>query len=410
MDGTGQQSCRFILHTKGHIMETNELTLRYGCNPHQKPARVFMKQGALPFTVLNGAPGYINLLDALNSWQLVRELKMAVGLPAATSFKHVSPAGAAVGLPLSETLQKAYGVEDLELSPLASAYARARGADRQASFGDWAALSDIVDYATAKLLSREVSDGVIAPGYEPEALALLRKKKKGSYIILQIDPNYEPEEMETRDVFGITFEQKRNNAIASAEWLKNIPTRNKELPEEAVRDLLVSLVTLKYTQSNSICFAYDGQAIGIGAGGQSRIMCTRVAAEKAANWYLRLHPAALSLPFKAGVKRQDRVNAVDTYLRDDLTAVEEKEWEQLFEKVPPRLSAQEKQEWLSNLKGVSLGSDGFIPFRDNIDFAALYGVKYIVQPGESVRDVDVIEACDAYGMVMAFTGVRLFHH
>lgn len=388
-----------------------ELTLRYGCNPHQKPARVYAKQGTLPFQVLNGAPGYINLLDALNSWQLVRELRQSLSLPAAASFKHVSPAGAALGLPLSDTLKQAYAVEDLDLSPLASAYARARGADRQASYGDWAALSDVVDVPTARLISREVSDGVIAPGYEPEALEILRKKRKGSYIVLQIDPSYEPEEMEIREVFGVTFEQKRNNIIPSAdEHLKDIPTRNKNLPESARRDLILSLITLKYTQSNSICFAYDGQAIGIGAGGQSRIMCTRVAAAKAADWYLRLHPAALSLPFKAGVKRQDKVNAVDAYLREDLTPIEEKEWEQLFETVPPRLTRQEKEEWLSGLKGVSLGSDGFFPFRDNIDFAARYGVSYIVQPGASLRDEDVVAACDAYDIVMAMAGIRLFHH
>ncbi|GHO69455.1 5-aminoimidazole-4-carboxamide ribonucleotide transformylase [Ktedonobacter sp. SOSP1-52] len=391
-------------------MENTELTLRYGCNPHQKPARVYSKQGALPFQVLSGAPGYINLLDALNSWQLVRELRSSLNLPAATSFKHVSPAGAAVGVPLDDRLKQAYAVEDLELSPLATAYARARGADRQASYGDFAALSDIVDASTAKLISREVSDGVIAPGFEPEALEILRKKRKGSYIVLQIDPNYEPGEMETREVFGITFEQKRNNIIPTFEMLKDVPTHNKNLSEAAQRDMVLSLITLKYTQSNSICFAYDGQAIGIGAGGQSRIMCTRVAAAKAENWYLRLHPAALSLPFKAGVKRQEKVNAVDTYLRDDLTAIEEKEWEQLFDVVPPRLTAQEKEEWLSGLKGVTLGSDGYIPFRDSIDCAARYGVSYVVQPGASMRDEDVIQACDAYDIAMAMAGIRLFHH
>lgn len=391
-------------------MENTELTLRYGCNPHQKPARVYSKQGTLPFQVLSGAPGYINLLDALNSWQLVRELRSSLNLPAATSFKHVSPAGAAVGVPLDEHLKQAYAVENLELSPLATAYARARGADRQASYGDFAALSDIVDVSTAKFISREVSDGVIAPGFEPEALEILRKKRKGSYIVLQIDPNYEPEEMETREVFGITFEQKRNNVIPTFEMLKDVPTHNKNLSETAQRDMVLSLITLKYTQSNSICFAYDGQAIGIGAGGQSRIMCTRVAAAKAENWYLRLHPAALSLPFKAGVKRQEKVNAVDTYLRDDLTAIEEKEWEQLFDVVPPRLTAQEKEEWLSGLKGVTLGSDGYIPFRDSIDCAARYGVSYVVQPGASMRDEDVIQACDAYDIAMAMAGIRLFHH
>ncbi|GHO53066.1 phosphoribosylaminoimidazolecarboxamide formyltransferase [Ktedonobacter robiniae] len=391
-------------------MENTELTLRYGCNPHQKPARVYSKQGALPFQVLSGAPGYINLLDALNSWQLVRELRSSLNLPAATSFKHVSPAGAAVGVPLDDRLKQAYAVEDLELSPLATAYARARGADRQASYGDFAALSDIVDVSTAKLISREVSDGVIAPGFEPEALEILRKKRKGSYIVLQIDPNYEPGEMETREVFGVTFEQKRNNVVPTFEMLKDVPTRNKNLSEAAQRDMVLSLITLKYTQSNSICFAYDGQAIGIGAGGQSRIMCTRAAAAKAENWYLRLHPAALSLPFKAGVKRQEKVNAVDTYLRDDLTAIEEKEWEQLFDAVPPRLTTQEKEEWLSGLKGVTLGSDGYIPFRDSIDCAARYGVSYVIQPGASMRDEDVIQACDAYDIAMAMAGIRLFHH
>lgn len=391
-------------------MTQNELALRYGCNPHQKPARVFTQSGALPFTVLNGAPGYINLLDALNSWQLVRELRQMLHLPAAASFKHVSPAGAAVGLPLNETLKLAYGVEDLELSPLANAYARARGADRLSSFGDWAALSDIVDLPTARILNREVSDGVIAPGFEPEALELLRKKQKGRYIILQIDPTYEPEEIERREVFGITFEQKRNTALASTEWLQTIPTAKKELPEAARRDLLVSLIALKYTQSNSICFAVDGQCIGIGAGQQSRIQCTRLAASKAALWYLRQHPRAFELPWKPGIKRPDRVNAIDLYLRDDAAPAEIQQWEELFTETPQRLSAEEKQEWLRGLQGVSLGSDAFIPFRDSIDCGAQYGVAYVAQPGGSLRDEDVVAACDEYGMVMAFTGVRLFHH
>ncbi len=391
-------------------MTQNELTLRYGCNPHQTPARVFMKSGALPFTVLNGAPGYINLLDALNSWQLVKELRQVLQLPAAASFKHVSPAGAAVGLPLNETLKMAYGVEDLELSPLACAYARARGADRLSSFGDWAALSDIVDLPTARLLNREVSDGVIAPGFEPEALELLRKKQKGRYIILQIDPAYEPEEIERREVFGVTFEQKRNTALTSVEWLRNRPTAKKELSEAAQRDLLISLIALKYTQSNSICFAVDGQCIGIGAGQQSRIQCTRLAASKAALWYLRQHPRTFELPWKPGIKRPDRVNAIDLYLRDDASPVELQQWEELFTETPQRLSAEEKQEWLRGLQGVSLGSDAFIPFRDSIDCGAQYGVAYVAQPGGSLRDEDVIAACDDYGMVMAFTGVRLFHH
>ncbi|QBD83610.1 phosphoribosylaminoimidazolecarboxamide formyltransferase [Ktedonosporobacter rubrisoli] len=392
-------------------MAENEIALRYGCNPHQKPARVFMRSGgALPFQVLNGAPGYINLLDALNSWQLVRELKQVLHLPAATSFKHVSPAGAALGLPLSETLKQANGVDGLELSPLASAYARARGADRQASFGDWVALSDVVDVPTAQLIRREVSDGIIAPGYEPEALELLRKKHQGRYTVLQIDQDYQPQESERREVFGVTFEQKRNDYVPGAEQLSEIPTKNRHLPEEAKRDLLLALITLKYTQSNSICFTYDGQCIGIGAGQQSRIYCTRLAAGKAANWYLRQHPTVQNLPWKQGVKRPDRTNGIDLFLRDDLTAAEEQEWQQLFEKVPQRLSAEEKRAWLSGLQGVSLGSDAYIPFRDNVDFASQYGVSYIVQPGGSIRDEDVIAACDTYGMVMVFNGVRLFHH
>ncbi|GCF08575.1 5-aminoimidazole-4-carboxamide ribonucleotide transformylase [Dictyobacter arantiisoli] len=391
-------------------MTNNELALRYGCNPHQKPARVFAKEGSLPFTVLNGAPGYINLLDALNSWQLVKELKTVLNLPAAASFKHVSPAGAAVGLPLSDELKKSYGVEKLERSPLATAYARARGADRLSSFGDWAALSDIVDVPTAKILSREVSDGVIAPGYEPEALEILRNKQKGRYIVLQIDPTYEPGEFEQREVFGVTFEQKRNTALASTDWFKEIPTANKDLTPEARRDLLISLITLKYTQSNSVCFAVDGQCIGIGAGQQSRIQCVRLAASKAATWYLRLHPRIAEFRWKESVKRQDRVNAVDLYLIEDATPVELEAWAQNFEEVPARLTKEEKYEWLKTLQGVALGSDAFFPFRDNIDCAALYGVKYVAQPGGSVRDDVVIEACNDYGMAMAFTGVRLFHH
>ncbi len=348
--------------------------------------------------------------NALNSWQLVRELKQIFQLPAAASFKHVSPAGAAVALPLSETLKKAYGVEDLELSAQANAYARARGADRLSSFGDWAALSDVVDLSTARLLYREMSDGVIAPGYEPEALELLRKKQKGRYIVLQMDPAYEPAEIEQREVFGVTFEQKRNNALANEGWLTNIPTANKHLPEEAKRDLLIALVALKYTQSNSICFAIDGQCIGIGAGQQSRIHCTRLAASKAALWYLRQHPRVFELPWKPKVKRQDKVNAIDLYLRDDATAVELQQLTELFEEMPQRLTATEKRAWLQGLHGVSLGSDAFIPFRDSIDCGADYGVSYVAQPGGSLRDGEVIEACDSYGMVMAFSGVRLFHH
>ena len=389
---------------------THELLLRYGCNPYQKPARVFAKEGDLPFRVLNGAPGYINLLDALNSWQLVKELRTVLKQPAAASFKHVSPAGAAIAVPLSDELKKAYGVEKLELSPLATAYARARGADRLASFGDWAALSDIVDVPTARLLNREVSDGVIAPGYEPEALEILRNKQKGRYIVLQIDANYEPEEFERREVFGVTFEQKHNTVLASPDWLTDIPTANKNLPEAAQRDLLISLIALKYTQSNSVCFAVDGQCIGIGAGQQSRIQCVRLAASKAATWYLRLHPRISEFQWKEGVKRQDRVNAIDLYLIDDATPVELEAWAQNFETVPSRLTRDEKRAWLKTLQGVALGSDAFFPFRDNIDCAALYGVKYIAQPGGSVRDDVVIEACDSYDMAMAFTNIRLFHH
>jgi len=390
--------------------KNNELELRYGCNPHQKPARVLMKNGQLPFTVLNGAPGYINLLDAFNSWQLVKELKQILQLPAAASFKHVSPAGAAVGLPLNETLRKSYGVENLELSPLACAYARARGADRLASFGDFVALSDVLDLPTAQLLQREVSDGIIAPGYEPEALALLRKKQNGKYVILEIDLDYEPPEMETREVFGITFEQKRNTVLPTAATLEHIPTQNRSLPDSARRDLLLSQVALKYTQSNSICFAFDGQCIGVGAGQQSRIHCTRLAAQKAALWYLRQHPVTLNLPWKKGVKRQDKVNAIDLYLRDDATPAELALWQESFEEVPQKLTQEEKQAWLANLHGVALGSDAYIPFRDTIDCAALHGVSYVVQPGGSLRDQDVIDACNTYGMVMAFSGIRLFHH
>jgi phosphoribosylaminoimidazolecarboxamide formyltransferase/IMP cyclohydrolase len=393
------------------MLAQNEFVLRYGCNPHQKPARVFMKnRHPLPFRVLNGTPGYINLLDAFNSWQLVRELKQVLHLPAAASFKHVSPAGAAVGLPLSDILKQANSIGDLELSPLAAAYARARGADRLASFGDWAAFSDVVDMPTAQLLRREVSDGIIAPGYEPEALAILRQKQQGSYIVLEINPAYEPEEIETREIFGITFEQKRNTSIASIAQLTTIPTKKLTLPDEAKRDLLLALITLKYTQSNSICLTYDGQCIGIGAGQQSRIHCTRIATDKAARWYLRQHPATLGLRWKKGVKRPDQVNGIDLFLRDDLTPAEEQQWEQLFENKPQRLTAAEKKAWLRSLSRVSLGSDAYIPFRDTIDCASQYGVLYIVQPGGSLRDKDVIEACDTYGIVMAYNGLRLFHH
>ncbi|MEO7019127.1 MAG: phosphoribosylaminoimidazolecarboxamide formyltransferase [Ktedonobacteraceae bacterium] len=391
-------------------MEYSELSLRYGLNPHQTPAKVFINQKTLPFSVLNGAPGYINLLDALNSWQLVRELRQALNMPAATSFKHVSPAGTGVAVPLSETQRQAYEVEDLELSPLATAYARARGADRLCSFGDFAALSDVVDVPTARILSREVSDGVIAPGYEAAALDILRKKKQGKYLVLQIDPSFEPPTMEQRQVFGITFEQKRNTLVPDASLLTSIPTAHKDLSEAARRDLLVALITLKYTQSNSICFTFDGQSIGMGAGQQSRIHCTRLAASKAENWYLRQHPSVLTLPWKPSVRRPDKANAIDLYLREDLTPAEERAWEQNFVTVPQRLTTEQQQAWLQHLRGVTLGSDGFIPFRDTIDCAARYGVSYVVQPGGSTRDEEVIQACNEYGMVMAMAGMRLFHH
>lgn len=391
-------------------MPTNEIRLRYGCNPHQTPARIYAEAGSLPVKVLNGSPGYINLLDALNGWQLVRELRQSLGLPAATSFKHVSPAGAAVGVPLSATLQKAYFVDGLELSGLATAYARARGSDRVSSFGDWVALSDVVDVSTAQLINREVSDGIIAPGYEPQALALLSKKRGGKYAVIEIDPAYAPPELETREVFGITFEQKRNDLLLGAEQLKKIVTPQEELPDSARRDLLVSLITLKYTQSNSICLALDGQTIGVGAGQQSRIHCTRLASSKADTWYLRQHPAVLGLKFRPGIHRPERDNAIDQYLRDDITPEEEKVWKEVFEAVPTRLTSAEKQTWLSGLKGAALGSDGFIPFRDNIDRAAHSGVKYVAQPGGSLRDDEIIRACDEYGITMVFSGVRLFHH
>ncbi len=391
-------------------MSEKELILRYGCNPHQKPARVFAKQGQLPFSVLNGAPGYINLLDALNAWQLVKELKGILQLPAAASFKHVSPAGAAIGLPLSEEVKQACGVEDLELSPLANAYARARGADRLCSFGDFAALSDIVDLPTAQILSREVSDGVIAPGYEPEALALLKKKRQGSYLVIEIDPTYEPEERETREVFGVSFEQKRNTVIPGYDLFGDIQTKQKELSEAAKRDMLVAYITLKYTQSNSICFAVDGQSIGIGAGQQSRIHCTRLAASKAETWYLRQHPGVLNLRWNKGLKRQDKVNAIDLYLRDDLTPSETRQLAEHYNGEVKQLTVEEKRAWLNTLHGVALGSDGFIPFSDSIECGSRCGVQYVMQPGGSLRDEEVIKACDEYGMVMVSTGLRLFHH
>lgn len=391
-------------------MGEREIELRYGTNPHQRPARAYVEEGELPFEVLNGAPGYINMLDALNSWQLVRELRQALDMPAAASFKHVSPAGAAVGLPLGDALRKSYFVEGMDLSPLAAAYARARGADRMSSFGDWVALSDEVDVSTANLIRREVSDGVIAPAYDPQALEILSQKRGGRYVVLQIDPGFEPEPMEVRELFGVMLEQRRNDAVISAEMLENVVTDEKRLPESAVRDLLVAQVALKYIQSNSICLAIDGQVIGAGAGQQSRIHCTRLAASKAETWHLRQHPAVLGLAFKEGLSRPERNNAIDQYLRDDLTPAEERYWKQAFDVVPERLSAEEKREWLDGLSGVSLASDAFFPFRDCIDRASQTGVQYVVQPGGSVRDDVVIEACDEYGMVMAFSGVRLFHH
>ncbi len=390
-----------------------ELELKYGCNPNQKPSRIFMENDReLPITVLSGRPGYINLLDALNGWQLVKELKEATGLPAATSFKHVSPAGAAVGLPMDEVLRKIYWVDDLgELSPLACAYARARGADRMSSFGDFISLSDVCDVDTARLIKREVSDGVIAPGYEPEALEILKTKKNGNYNVIQIDPDYEPEALERKQVFGVVFEQGHNNLKIDKTLLEHIVTKEKELPEDAARDLLISLIVLKYTQSNSVCFAKGGQAIGIGAGQQSRVHCTRLAGSKADNWYLRQSPQVLNLPFIDGIRRADRDNAIDLYIGEDyMDVLAEGRWERIFKEKPPVFTKEEKRAWLDGLTDVALGSDAFFPFGDNIDRAYKSGVKYVAQPGGSVRDDQVIETCDQYGMVMAFTGIRLFHH
>lgn len=391
----------------------HELELKYGCNPNQKPSRIFMKDDSdLPIEVLNGKPGYINFLDAFNSWQLVKELKAATGLPAAASFKHVSPAGAAVATELSDTLKKIYFVDDLELSPLASAYAKARGADRMSSYGDWAALSDVCDKETALLLKREVSDGIIAPGYTDEALEILKTKKRGNYNIVKIDPNYTPAPQEYKDVFGVTFQQGRNELKIDEEFLtKNIITDNKELPEEAKRDLLIALITLKYTQSNSVCYAKDGQAIGVGAGQQSRIHCTRLAGNKADIWYLRKHPKCLNLPFKEDIRRPDRDNTIDVYISDDYEDVlADGTWEQFFTEKPEPLSREEKKEWLSTFSGVSLGSDAFFPFGDNIERAKRSGVQYVAQPGGSIRDDNVIDTCNKYNMTMCFTGIRLFHH
>ena len=390
-----------------------ELELKYGCNPNQKPAKIFMNDNKeLPVTVLNGRPGYINFLDALNGWQLVKELKEATALPAATSFKHVSPAGAAVGLPLDDVLRKIYWVDDQgELSALASAYARARGADRMSSFGDFISLSDVCDVATAKLIKREVSDGVIAPGYEPEALEILKAKKNGNYNVIQIDPDYVPEELERKQVFGVVFEQGHNNLKINKELLKNIVTENKNMTEEADMDLVISLITLKYTQSNSVCFVKGGQAIGIGAGQQSRVHCTRLAGSKADNWYLRQNPKVLNLPFINGIRRADRDNAIDLYIGEDyMDVLADGRWEKIFMEKPEVFTREEKRAWLDGLTDVALGSDAFFPFGDNIDRAYKSGVKYVAQPGGSVRDDQVIETCDQYGMVMAFTGIRLFHH
>jgi phosphoribosylaminoimidazolecarboxamide formyltransferase/IMP cyclohydrolase len=387
-----------------------EFRLRYGCNPHQSPARVYVKNGDLPFEVLSSAPGYINLLDALNSWQLVRELNQATGLPAAASFKHVSPSGAAVAIPLSDILKKIYFVDDMELSPLATAYARARGVDRMSSFGDWIALSNKVDVSTAKLISREVSDGVIAPAYEPEALEILKKKKHGKYVVIQIDPAYQPNLTEARDVFGITLEQRRNDRLITRADFASIVTQNKEIPENAMRDMLIASITLKYTQSNSVCFAADGQVIGVGAGQQSRVHCTRLAGAKADLWRLRQHPRVLELPFKPDIKRPDRDNAIDQFLQPDVTDAEKANWSNIFTGSPHQLTAEERRAWLDGMSDVVLGSDAFFPFRDSIDRASKSGVKYVVQPGGSNRDEDVITACDEYGMIMVFSGVRLFHH
>lgn len=391
----------------------NDLLLKYGCNPNQKPSKIFMKDGSdLPIEVLNGNPGYINFLDAFNSWQLVCELKAATGLTAAASFKHVSPAGAAVATELSDTLKKIYFVDDVELSPIACAYAKARGADRMSSYGDWVALSDTCDASVATLLKREVSDGIIAPDYTEEALEILKSKRGGRYNVVKIDPNYKPAAVEHKDVFGVTFQQGRNELLINeAMLMQNIVTENKEFTEEAKRDLLIALITLKYTQSNSVCYAKDGQAIGVGAGQQSRIHCTRLAGNKADIWYLRQHPKVLNLPFVDDIRRPDRDNTIDVYISDDYEDVlAEGTWQQFFKTKPEPLSREEKKEWLKTLKGVSLGSDAFFPFGDNIERAKRSGVEFIAQPGGSIRDDNVIDTCNKYNMVMCFTGIRLFHH
>lgn len=389
-----------------------ELELKYGCNPNQKPSRIFMENGELPIEVLNGRPGYINFMDAFNGWQLVKELKAATGKPAATSFKHVSPAGAAIGLPLTETLAKIYWVDDLgELSPLACAYARARGADRMSSFGDFIALSDVCDASTARIIQREVSDGVIAPGYDDDALEILKSKRKGTYNIIKIDPNYTPASIERKQVFGITFEQGRNELVINEELFANRPTKNKEIPQSAIDDLAVAMITLKYTQSNSVVYVHGGQAIGIGAGQQSRIHCTRLAGQKADNWYLRQSPMVMNLQFVDDIKRADRDNAIDLYIGDDyMDVLAEGEWQKIFKVKPEVFTREKKREWLDTMTGVALGSDAFFPFGDNIERAHKSGVEFIAQPGGSIRDDNVIETCDKYGIAMAFTGIRLFHH
>ena len=388
-----------------------EIALKYGCNPNQKPSRIYMENGELPVTVLNGRPGYINFLDALNSWQLVKELKEATGMPAAASFKHVSPAGAAVGSPLSETERKIYFVDDENLSDIACAYVRARGADRMSSYGDWAALSDVCDADTARMIKKEVSDGVIAPGYTEEALAILKQKKNGNYNVVQIDPDYVPEEIETKQVFGITFEQGRNNIRIDESLFENIVTDNHNLPAEAKRDLIIALITLKYTQSNSVCYAKDGQVIGVGAGQQSRVHCVRLAGNKADNWWLRQCPKVLNLPFKPGIRRADRDNTIDVYISDECDDVlRDGTWENFFTEKPSVFTREERRAWLDTMSGVSLGSDAFFPFGDNIERAHKSGVEYISEPGGSIRDDNVIETCNRYNITMAFSGVRLFHH
>lgn len=389
-----------------------ELELKYGCNPNQKPSRIFMEKGELPIEVLNGKPGYINFMDAFNGWQLVKELKEATGLPAATSFKHVSPAGAAVGLPLSDVEKKIYWVEDQEdMSPLACAYARARGADRMSSFGDFISLSDVCDVPTARIIKHEVSDGIIAPGYEPEALEILKSKKKGNYNVIKIDSSYRPDPVERKQIFGVTFEQGRNEMPIDEKFLGEIVTKNKDITEEARRDLIIALITLKYTQSNSVCYAKGGQAIGIGAGQQSRIHCTRLAGQKADNWFLRQYPKVLDLPFRDDIGKPNRDNAIDVYIGDDyMDVLADGQWQQFFTERPEPLTREEKRAWLDKMDGVALGSDAFFPFSDNVQRAYRSGVRYIAQPGGSVRDDIVIQSCDEYGIVMYFSGMRLFHH